>query len=117
MIRNPSLLLVVMIVGCGGAGKSGVQSDKRLVDLNATEISDFCSYVVDVEMAPRTVDCGGGLTITLKNQADCISSFGQFMASCAATVSQGETCAEAVGANPCATENPACVPLLQCAGG
>jgi len=106
-----------MIVGCGGgSGKSGVEGDKRLVDLNATEISDFCSYVVDVEMAPRTVDCGGGVSVMLKDQADCISTFTQFIATCAATVTQGETCAEAVGTNPCAN-NAACAPLIQCAGG
>jgi hypothetical protein len=105
----------MVLIGCGsGGGKSGVQSDKRLVDLSASEISEFCAYQVDVEMAPRTVDCGGGLTITLKNQADCVTSFGQFMPSCTATVSQGETCAEAVGSDPCNFGGAACTAILQC---
>ena len=100
----------------GGGGKSGVGEGKLLVDLGASEIAAFCSYQVDVEDAPRSVDCGNGLTLTLKNQADCEASFAQFAPNCAATVAQGETCAEAVGADPCSFGGNACAPILACVG-
>ena len=116
MLRNS--LVIVLLIGCGGGGgKSGVSSDKHIVDLNATEVSDFCAYEVDVQMAPRTVDCGNGLMVTLKDKAACVASFAQFIASCTATVSQAETCAEAVGVDPCHFGGSACTPILQCAGG
>ena len=115
MLRNS--IVIALLIGCGGGGKSGVSSDKHIVDMNATEVSDFCAYEVDVQMAPRTVDCGGGLMVTLKDQAACVASFAQFSASCTATVSQAETCAEAVGADPCNFGGSACTPILQCVAG
>ena len=109
------MIVVVAMIGCGGGGgKSGVSSDKKLNQLSASEISDFCSYEVDVQMAPRTVDCGNGLSVTLKDKAACIASFAMFSATCAATVEQAESCAEAVGADPCNFGGNTCAPILQC---
>ena len=66
-----------------------------LVTLSTTEISSYCSYQVDVEMAPRTVDCGNGLKVMLKSQAECEASFRTLPTSCTATVAQAEPCVTA----------------------
>jgi hypothetical protein len=88
-----------LVAACGGGSGSGVSSGKTLVSLSDSEITDFCEYAVDLAGPERTVDCGGGVTITIGggSVAECVTGMqmtqDQFPG-CAATVGQAERCAE-----------------------
>ena len=112
------MLMLVTLIGCGSSdGSATPPGDKLLTALSTNEIASYCSYQVDVEMAPRTVDCGNGLKVMLKSQAECEASFRTLPASCTATVAQAEACVTALGANPCDFTVAACAELVQCVGG
>jgi len=116
-----------LAVACGGGTGSGVSGSKSLVSLNDGEINDLCKYIVDVSGPTRTVDCGGGVKVTLEAQtvAECVADLKASQAAaptCAATVDHAEACVEALAdftdAQLCAdTPLPtACAPLLECGG-
>jgi hypothetical protein len=91
-----------MFAACGGAG-SGVESDKRLVDLSANEQADECAYV-DAEFPAKTITCqdgtrdvGGGTV------SDCVAGLQHQDAitpSCGATVADYEGCLAAIYDEP-----------------
>jgi hypothetical protein len=110
---------VIALAACSSSGSagSGVDGNKKLVDLSAADKDALCAYAVQAEGAPRTVTCTGGVTLTLKDQAGCVAGFAQIGASCTATVGQAEGCFHAIGADPCSFGGSACAPLLQCAIG
>lgn len=86
-----ALLCVGLTAACGGGG-SGVSRSKSLASLSDDEAKDLCEYLVDVEA--RTVDCGGGVTISIDPMtvAECVAGQQAISASCTATVGDAEDC-------------------------
>jgi hypothetical protein len=107
-----SCVLVFAMACGGGASSSGVDGSKKLTMLSASEQSDLCAYILDVLDAPRTVDCGHGVSVMIEADGQC--DFSAFDASCQATVDDSERCVEAVDADPCKLDVTACDAVLQC---
>lgn len=108
--------LAVLVMACSSSQSgSGVATGKKLVDLSASERGQLCAYSVDVEGGPRTVDCGNHVTITIEDDAACVSDLGALGAQCQATVGDAEGCFEAIGSNPCSLGASACAAVLSCA--
>jgi hypothetical protein len=92
--------------GSGGGGGSGVDTDVEIDTLDAAEAQDLCEYIIGLqEMPERTVDCGGGNTITIGiNPGDVAAAVTECTAglqsdvtdACAATVGDVETCFETI---------------------
>lgn len=101
-------------LGCS-SDSSGIDGQKKLVELNASENTTLCHYITDAEMGPRDVTCDGGLTLHVHSFDQCIAS-AHFASSCTATVAQSEACADAIGADPCSLGGSACQPLFTCGG-
>jgi hypothetical protein len=107
--------VVLALVACGGGGgtaRPNVDGNKRLADLTPSELDALCSWEEATTGGARTVDCGGGLTVTFKSKAQCAAALPP--ASCQATVGQTEDCIDALDANPCSFGGSACEPLLAC---
>jgi hypothetical protein len=107
--------------GKGGGLGSGVQGNKKVIDLTPAEIDSLCAYISAV-FPEKTVTCTDGPTTPGTTKADCIStSFNKTTApGCTVTVDQSEACAEAFGAETdaqiCAGTIPtACTPLFSTA--
>lgn len=117
MLRFLSILVVVTAAGCTGSSSgSGVEPTKKLTALSTSERQDLCDYMVEAQGGVHSKMCGDGLTITVKNPSECVAGFSSFNASCAATVDNAETCAEAAGADLCnLISSPSCSFLFQCA--
>jgi hypothetical protein len=114
------LAALVFAVSCGGGSDapstSGLPETTKLVDLTDPDWMTLCSWTADVEMAPRTVNCGNGQTVTAHSTADCVAA-ARPVAACTATVSDYEACAHAFEADPCsALGTSACSWALPCAG-
>ena len=107
-------LSFISLAACGGSDGSGVDGDKTIVSMSASERTDFCEWAIDEQGGAGTVTTCGEVTITVQSVADCVASFDSFVASCTATVSQGETCVEAVASNPCEFGGTACAPVFAC---
>jgi len=116
MLRLAPFVLVLAACGGGDAASSGVDSSKKLTELNATERQQLCEYMVEVEGGANTSKmCGDGVTITVKSATDCTSTFSQFEASCTATVANAEACADAAGEDLCnLVGSSSCAFLFQC---
>jgi 1,6-anhydro-N-acetylmuramate kinase len=112
---------------CGSDG-SGVSGDKTLVSLSDAELTKLCEYTVKQDGPERTIDCGGGLRVTVggKTVAECVTdlqdNLDQFP-SCSATVADAEACAEDFAdftdEELCSSATPlprSCEPLLSCGG-
>jgi hypothetical protein len=90
--------------GSGGPGGSGVSSNKKVVDLSASELQELCEYFSSLKEQPeREVDCGGGSTTTVginpedvqAEVDDCVTD-APTNAACPLTVGQAEACTEAI---------------------
>ena len=95
----------------GGPGASGVASSKRLDSLTEAEKATLCDWTnAKLGGYGMSVDCGGGLALEADaSQADCVA---EWYTSCAATVAQGEACANAAS---CSNLLPdACAWILSC---
>jgi len=103
-----------MMMACGGSSGSGVSGTKRLVDLSASEQDKLCTFQVDAEGGARTVDCGGGLMVTIHDKTTCLSDFSHISQTCTATVKQAEQCFDAIGMDPCNFGGGTCTAVLQC---
>ena len=112
-----SSIVSLSLVACGGDdGDSGLSDSKVIGSLTASESMDLCLELVE-SFPQRTVDCGGGVTLTVGiDPADCDD---QPPATCNATVGNFRDCFEAFGnlsdAQVCddATPPPAsCAPVL-----
>jgi hypothetical protein len=117
MLRFLSILVVVTAAGCtGSSSSSGVEPTKKLTALSSSERQDLCDYMVEAQGGVHSKMCGNGLTITVKNPSECVAGFSNFSTSCAATVDNAETCAEAAGVDLCnLISSPSCSFLFQCA--
>jgi hypothetical protein len=119
MVQVGNIWLAAVLVWCAACGRgSGVDGDRRLVELSESEILDLCKYFADVEGPERTIDCGafnvrrGGAS----SVSGCVSSLGAFHSDypgCEATVDQLEACVEATtDAHVCSGDRPPeCAPL------
>jgi hypothetical protein len=89
------LLLVALIVGCGGGG-SGVDGGKAVGTLTAADVMSLCTYFFDTYPL-RNVTCSTTDTRTIgeKSVTDCVTALQKSVTDnpqCAATVSQAEDC-------------------------
>ena len=94
--------------GEGGGDGSGVPSGTALKDISAAQAADLCEYFVSLQEQPeRTVDCGGGTTLTVginpgdvdAQVAECTAGVQtDVMDTCTATVGDAEDCFEALEA-------------------
>ena len=90
------LLFVVVLAACGGG-------DTKVVALDSGGENDLCSYLLGHQPAKRTIDCGGGMMVTVggastETQAQCVASIEKTKTdhpSCTATVSETENCFDA----------------------
>lgn len=97
--------------GGGGMGASGVASSKRLDSLTDAEKALLCDWTnAKLGGYGMSMDCGGGLSLDADaSQAECVADW---FTTCAATVAQGEACANA---SSCADLIPAaCAPIASC---
>lgn len=119
-----ALMCSGLIAACTSTG-SGVSGSKPLLDLNNAEIADLCEYFVDLFGPARTVDCGGGLTITVGggSVAECIEDVQDSQdtaLNCTADVFDAEFCAEDLADIPdeeLCDDGPlpsSCTVLIQC---
>ena len=90
---------------------SGVDPNKRVVDMTAADFQKFCEWGTALQGPQRTVNCPSGSTTTRGTSqpvATCVSS-GQDFASghpnCESTVGEYEACLEAIVAE---TDAQAC---------
>jgi hypothetical protein len=112
--------VMALAFACGGGSGSGVDSNKKIVDLNAGEREDVCEALAAL-VTPRTVECPDGpVEIEEPSVAECIDEFGELAASnpdCPITVGQYDACIRALNgqsdAQLCEGEFPAaCAPLF-----
>ena len=121
-----ALFCTGVVIACGGgsSGGSGVAGSTKLTALSAADLEKLCTYFVALSGPARTVDCGGGNTITITpdTKAECISGQAAFKAAnpnCMATVDNAEACQEAFDAQTdaqiCSETTPlpaVCAPLF-----
>jgi hypothetical protein len=91
------ILFVALVAACGGGSGSGsgVDSNKKLADLTASESDAECNYAYDT-YPQVTVTCPGGTSITkgedpTQRAADCNGTT-DVPAGCTVTVGQVEAC-------------------------
>lgn len=118
------LLFVALMAACGSSG-SGVDSNKKLADLTASEATSECNYLFDT-YPQKTVTCPDSTTVSVgedptKRAAQCNGTVG-VPAGCTLTVGQAEACIDDLYNEPAATlcsstaMTPAsCAPLLSAA--
>jgi hypothetical protein len=113
-------LSLATLVACGGdddvgdGGNSGVDGNKAIVSMTEAERTSFCEWAIATQGGAGTVHQCDGFTLTVQSVADCVADFGDFVASCAATVSQGEACVSAISAMPCMPATTACEAIFAC---
>lgn len=123
-IRLASILLSCsFLAACGGddgpADSSGVDGDKAITDLTASEVSAVCEWGVEVSGGEGyTEDCGD-FDYTVETVAECEAGYASIPAACSTvTVAELEACIEAVGADPCtAFGSQACAEYVSCFAG
>jgi hypothetical protein len=107
----------------GDGMHSGVSRDERIVAISASEMMQFCAWLIPLQGPERTIDCPGGTTVTTGTSntiAQCVAEGTDFQAmnpSCESTVGQYEDCLLALDAltdmQICdSTIPPACGPLF-----
>ena len=115
MLRIAPLFFALIACTSSSDSGSGVTSTKKLVELNTSERQQLCTYMVQAEGGEHSKMCGDGLTVTVKPASECVSGLSAFKSTCAATVDNAETCAEAAGADLCnLVSSPSCSFLFQC---
>jgi hypothetical protein len=87
--------------GSGGGGNIGVDGDKTLGELNATEARNVCEYLADAQGPARTVTCMDGSTHTVTapseaQLAECATELEMVDAACTVTVAQAQACFDAI---------------------
>jgi hypothetical protein len=91
-----------------------------LSQLNDAQLAQLCDWSAAKEGGyGATESCDGGITVHAKaSQQDCVTSSRTetAKATCTATVSDAETCINALASDPCDIGTPACAPLISCAG-
>jgi hypothetical protein len=118
MIRQTFVIATFILVAaaCGGSNdtpeKSGLSENAQVTSLSDSDLTALCTWSANYE--------GGGGTslacnLTVNDPDQCFAGF-RSASHCDITVSQVETCAYAVRADPCsALENSDCGMLQLCA--
>lgn len=111
-----SLALGLGLIACGGGGdSSGVDSNKTIVSMSASERMTFCEWAIEEQGGAGTTHNCGDFTLTVQTVAECVGDFSNFSPTCTATVGQGESCVSAISANPCELgANSACQAIFAC---
>ncbi|MBX3258412.1 MAG: hypothetical protein KF782_01760 [Labilithrix sp.] len=100
------------------AATSGVDPDKTVGELSASEKKQLCDWQADVSGGyGKTTKCDDGVSVsTPKDQAACVQRMN--LPSCAATIAEVEACLKLDAKDPCALailSAPECEPLRACA--
>jgi hypothetical protein len=90
----------------------GVPDGTYLDELTADQAHDLCTWMVDVQGGPHTIDCGGGTKITIDPVADCLQNLWPHC-----QVGLLRPCIEAQAKDECGPAPAACTAFYQCAGG
>lgn len=130
MREIPRLVVLSLLVGCsaesdpasvdaGGlvdAGDDelvlGVSSERYLDDLTAAEHEALCTWMVEIQGGPHSVECGGGVTITIDPVASCLELVWPHC-----QVGLLADCVAAQAVDLCASSPAECAAFYQCAGG
>ena len=114
---HKSILLTLLLVACSSDGLSDSTKAKDLTD---PEIKEFCGELA-AEHPEKTVDCGGGLKITVgSTQAECEMETNTLIPMCEATLGDFRACADAIAAlsatQLCTSQTPptACTKVFAC---
>ena len=91
---------------------SGIDSNKKLVDLTPGERTQLCDYAVEIVGETRSQSCSG-TTVTVMVKGTCDQETTGVRADCEVTVGQAESCFKALAADLC-TAISACTALTQC---
>ena len=108
---------VLGFAACGGDSGSGIDKNKKINALSQSEVTTFCKWAIDEQGGPGHTTMCGDIVIIVNTQMECEGQYGNFSASCTATVSDGEACVHALAADPCSGGGDACQTLFTCAGG
>jgi hypothetical protein len=133
-MRLLPLSLTIVVAGCGGgdphapatvdaavaavdaaidaAPRLSVPDAAYLDDLTSAQELDLCTWMVDVQGGPHTVDCGGGTHVTIDPVDSCLENPWPHC-----QVGLLRTCIEGQVADLCADAPPACTAFYQCAYG
>jgi hypothetical protein len=119
--RIAFILFASLLAACGGGGgvgdESGVDQGKPITDLDASEVSQFCTWSNATQGGAGTVhECGDGVTFEVPTQAECESDYAQIPDGCSGvTVAEMEACVSAIADDPCgAFEAEACAEYFTC---
>lgn len=95
-------LFTVGLIACGG--DDGPSNSTKLTSLSVTDLKSVCEDLA-ADFPERTVDCGGGFTLTVgQSAADCANITAP-AAACTATVGDVRAC---VGGLQAATDAEIC---------
>ena len=83
-----------------------------LDQLTADQVKTLCTWMVDVQGGPHTIDCGDGTKITIDPVDDCLQNEWPHC-----EVGLLRPCIEAQAKDPCGKAPPACTTFYQCVGG
>lgn len=108
---------VLGFAACGGDSGSGIDKNKKINALSASEVTTICKWGEDEQGGPGHTTMCGDFTFIVSTQAECEAQYGNFAATCSATVSDVEACVHALAADPCSLGGDACQTYFACAGG
>lgn len=128
-MRNVILIAVVAWAGCssngvelGGDATSadaaadalalGVDSERFLDDLTGDEHLALCEWMVAIQGGPHSIDCGGGITVTIDPVAECLQLEWPHC-----QVGLLADCVAAQSYDLCASSPPACAVFYECVAG
>jgi len=95
-----------------GAPMLSVPDATYLDELTPDDAMALCTWMVDIQGGPHTIDCGGGTMITIDPVADCLQNTWPHC-----QVGLLRPCIEAQALDECGPAPAACTAFYQCAGG
>ncbi len=100
--------------GSDGGGLSGLDQDKKVVDLNDGERRQLCDWTASIQGGYGVIrQCDGGSVPSAPNQQACVDGVPE--ANCDLTVAEYETCAVRFATDACTAFGSAeCAPVVAC---
>jgi hypothetical protein len=112
------MCFVLGFAACGGNdGGSGIDKNKKISALSDSEVTTFCEWAIAEQGGLGHQTMCGDIVIIVNTQMQCESQYGNFSASCTATVSDAEACVHALADDPCSLGGDTCQTLFDCGGG
>lgn len=108
-------IVLFAFAACGGGGDSGIDKSKKLNALSSDEVKTFCEWAIAEQGGAGHQTMCGDIIIRVETEAQCEAQYGTFPATCAATVGDAESCAQALTADPCTLGGSACEVVFSCA--